>query len=171
MARAPLPSAEEVRQLPALLKAAVVPEWIDVNGHMNVRHYLELCAAGTSIVCYDTIGIDDAYRAERRMGVFTAEHHLMYFSELHVGEELSVHVRVLERSDKVVHMIGLLVDDTHDRLANALEVTLVHVDMDARTSVPMPQDIAAGFDRQISVSAALDWEPPLCGAMGVGRRG
>jgi acyl-CoA thioester hydrolase len=165
-----LPTADQVRQLPALLKATVEPEWIDVNGHMNVRHYLELCATGTSILCYDQIGIDDAYRAERRMGVFTAEHHLSYFSELHLGESLSVHVRVLERSEKVVHMLGLLVDDTHDRLANTLEVTLVHVDMDARTAVPIPEDIAVGFDREIAVSRALGWEAPVCGAMGVGRQ-
>jgi acyl-CoA thioester hydrolase len=165
-----LPTAEQVRQLPALLKATVDPEWIDVNGHMNVRHYLELCAQGTSIVCYDQVGIDDDYRAERRMGVFTAEHHLSYFSELHLGEELSVHVRTLERSDKVVHMLGLLVDDTHDRLANTLEVTLVHVDMDARSAVPIPDDIAAGFDREIAVSEALDWAAPVSGAMGVRRR-
>jgi acyl-CoA thioester hydrolase len=163
------PGPDEVRQLPALLTARVEPEWIDVNGHMNVRHYLELCAAGTSILCYDQVGIDDAYRAERRMGVFTAEHHLRYFSELHLGEKLSVHVRVLERSDKVVHMVALLVDDTHDRLANTLEVTLVHVDMDTRKAVALPEEIAAAFDQEIAVSHALDWEAPVCGAMGVRR--
>jgi acyl-CoA thioester hydrolase len=170
MDRSAKPTAKQVRQLPALLRATVEPEWIDVNGHMNVRHYLELCATGTSILCYDQIGIDDSYRAERRMGVFTAEHHLTYYSELQLGESLSVHVRVLERSDKVVHMLGLLVDDVHDRLANTLEVTLVHVDMDARTAVPIPDDIATGFDREIAVSDALDWTAPVCGAMGVRRR-
>ena len=142
---------------------------MDVNGHMNVRHYLELCATGTSILCYDQVGIDDDYRSRRRMGVFTAEHHLSYFSELHLGEELSVHARVLERSDKVVHMLGLLVDETHDRLANTLEVTLVHVDMDSRKAVALPEDIATAFDREIAASDALDWEAPVCGAMGVRR--
>ena len=136
---------------------------------MNVRHYLELCAAGTSILCYDQVGINDAYRAERRMGVFTAEHHLSYFSELHEGEGLSVHVRVLERSDKVVHMVGLLVDDTHDLLAHTLEVTLVHVDMDTRKAIAFPEEIAKAFDQEIAVSDALAWDAPVCGAMGVRR--
>jgi acyl-CoA thioester hydrolase len=163
------PTADQVRQLPSLLKASVEPEWIDANGHMNVRHYLELCASGTNILCYDQVGIDDDYRAERRMGVFTAEHHLSYYSELHQGEKLSVRVRVLARSDKVVHMIGLLVDDTHDRLANALEVTLVHVDLDTRKAVALPEEIATAFDRAIAVSDTLDWDAPVCGAMGVRR--
>ena len=164
------PTAAQVRQLPALLKATVEPRWIDANGHMNIRHYLELNAEGTTILCDDLLGINDAYRKDRRMGVFTAEHHLKYFSELHLGEELSVHVRVLERSDKVIHMMGLLVDDTHDRLANTLELTLVHVDMDTRSAKPMPEEIAVGFDRYIADSQALDWAPPVIGAMGVRRR-
>lgn len=164
------PTAAQVRQLPALLKATVEPGWIDVNGHMNIRHYLELNASGTTVLCDDQLGIDDGYRAEQRMGIFTAEHHLKYFSELHLDEQLSVHVRVLERSDKVVHMMGLLVDDTHDLLANSLELTLVHVNMDSRSATPMPAGIAAGFDRFIAESDALDWHAPTCGAMGVRRR-
>lgn len=163
------PTAVQVRQLPALVKATVQSEWIDVNGHMNIRHYLELNASGTTVLCEDILGIDDEYRANRRMGVFTAEHHLRYFSELRVGEQLSVHVRVLERSEKVVHMIGLLVDDTNDCLSNTLEITLVNVNMDSRSAVSMPEDIAAGFDRFINDSNALDWPAPSCGVMGVRR--
>lgn len=161
------PTAAQVRQLPPLLKATVEPGWIDANGHMNIRHYLELNAKGTIVLCDDRVGIGDTYRAERRMGVFTAEHHLSYYSELHVGEALSVHVRVLDRSDKVVHMMGLLVDDTHDRLANTLELTLVHVDMDTRSATPMPDDVATGLDRFIAESNALAWSAPVCGVMGV----
>ena len=163
------PTAAEVRELPTLLKATVEPRWIDANGHMNIRHYLELNAEGTTILCDGHLGINDAYRAVRRMGVFTAEHHLKYFSELHLGEQLSVHVRVLDRSDKAIHMMGLLVDDTHDRLANTLELTLVHVDMDSRSATPMPAEVASGFDRFIDESKALAWAAPLCGAMGVRR--
>ena len=164
------PTAAQVRQLPARIQATVQPGWIDANGHMNIRHYLELNADGTTVLCDDILGIDEIYRARRRMGVFTAEHHLTYFNELHLGDRLSVHVRVLERSDKVVHMMGLLVDDTHERLANTLELTLVHVNMDSRRATPMPAEIASGFDRFIEASRALDWEAPICGVMGVRRR-
>lgn len=91
---------------------------------MNIRHYLELDAEGTEVICED-VGVDDAYRARRRMGVFTAEHHLRYFSELQEGETVSVHARVLERSDKAAHLMAFLLDRTHGRLANTLELVLV----------------------------------------------
>jgi acyl-CoA thioester hydrolase len=158
------PSAAEVRQLPALLTTRVQPEWIDANGHMNVTYYLQANAAGTEVVCED-VGIDDAYRAERRMGIFTVEHNLRYFSELRLGEPLSVHVRVLERSDKAIHMMGLLVDDENHRLANILELMLVHVDMDTRTSIPIPDDVARGFDSHIQRGRTLNWDAPTYGAM------
>lgn len=162
------PAFEQVMQLPALVEAPVRPEFIDVNGHMNVRHYLELNADGTTVVC-EEVGIDDAYRAERGMGVFTSEHHLRYHSELHLGEELSVHPVVLDRSEKVVHMMTYLLDRTHRRLSNTLELVLVHVDLGTRRPVPMPGEIAAGFDRFIAEGDALSWRAPVCGVMGVRR--
>lgn len=164
------PTAAQVRQLPAVVTATVDDAWIDGNGHMNVVHYLAMNEAGTTALCEDLVGIDDTYRTRRGMGIFVAEHHLKYFSELRAGERLSVHVRVLERSERTVHMMGLLVDDTHDRLSNTLELTAVHVDLASRTAVPMPADIASAFDRFIAESNALDWQAPACGGIGVRRR-
>lgn len=163
-----LPTFDQVMDLPALMEGTVMPDFIDVNGHMNIRHYLEYGAKCADVTCRD-IGIDDAYRAERRMGVFTVEHHLRYYRELHEGEKFSAHTRVLERSDKAVHLMSLLLDRTHERLSNTLEIVLVHVDMDSRRTQVMPGDVAAGWDRHIGRSAAFDWVAPVCGAMGVRR--
>jgi acyl-CoA thioester hydrolase len=165
---AAIPSFDQVMELPVLVETTVTPDFIDANGHMDIRHYLELDAHGTTVVCED-IGIDDSYRAERRMGVFTAEHHLRYFSEMHEGEKISVHARVLARSGKAVHMTAFLLDRTHGRLANTLELVLVHVDMDTRRATPLPDDIAAGFDRYIAQDAEVSWAAPVCGVMGVRR--
>jgi acyl-CoA thioester hydrolase len=164
----PLPTFDEVMELPTLIEATVTPAFIDATGHMNIRHYLELDAEGTEVICED-VGVDDAYRARRRMGVFTAEHHLRYFSELQEGEKVSVHARVLERSDKAAHLMAFLLDRTHGRLANTLELVLVHVDLDTRRATPMPEDVAAGFDRYVAETSALGWAAPVCGAMGARR--
>jgi acyl-CoA thioester hydrolase len=163
---APVPSFDQVMELPAWVDTLVTADFIDENGHMNVRHYLELDVLGTTLLCTGT-GIDDGYRAERRMGAFTAEHHLRYFSELHEGEKLSVHVRVLARSSRTVHMMTFLLDRTHGRLANTLELLLVHVDMDSRRAIPFPEDIAAGFDRHLAEDARVGWRAPVCGVMGI----
>jgi acyl-CoA thioester hydrolase len=163
-----LPTYADALALPTWAEAAVDPSHIDANGHMNVRFYLEYTALGTAELVED-LGITDAYRGERRMGLFTAEHHLRYFSELHEGDKLSVHVRVLDRGARSAHMMAFLLDRTRERLSCTLELTIVHVDMDTRRPVPFPEDIAAGFDRWVDASGALGWLAPVCGAMGVRR--
>ena len=163
-----LPSYEQVLELPALLEGTVDPDFIDVNGHMNIRHYLDYGATSADVMIRQA-GIDDDYRAERRMGVFTAEHHIRYFGEMHEGEKFSVHTRFLERSDKVGHLLACILDRTHEVLACTLEIILVHVDMDTRRPVGFPDDIAAGLDRWIAESQQATWPAPLSGSMGIRR--
>jgi acyl-CoA thioester hydrolase len=163
-----MPTCEQVTLLPALVEAAVEPGLIDANGHMNIRYYLDNCAASADVLCR-AVGIDDAYRRDRRMGVFTAEHHLRYLSELRAGDRFSVHTRVLDRSDKVLHLMAFLVDRSRERLSCTVEIVLVHVGMDSRRPLPFPGDVAAGWDQLVKESRALTWDAPVCGAMGVRR--
>jgi acyl-CoA thioester hydrolase len=161
-----LPTFEEISQLPIEFEAAVGPEHIDANGHMNIRHYLEFNARGTWRIV-EGIGINDGYRSGRALGLFTAEHHLRYYSELRDGELFSVHVRVLGRSERAVHLMAFLLDRARRRLANTLEVVAVHVDLTTRASAPIPADISGRIDRQIERSDELSWPSPTCGVMGV----
>ncbi|CUU56526.1 acyl-CoA thioester hydrolase [Parafrankia irregularis] len=161
-------SWELVRQVPSLVEAKVEPEFIDFNGHMNVRYYLDKGAEGADQLCR-AVGIDEAYRRDRRMGVFTAEHHLRYLSELQAGDAFSVHARVLDCSDKVTHLMAFLVDQARERLSCTVEIVLVHVGLDDRRPRPFPEDVAAGWDRLVHESRALPWDAPVCGSMGVRR--
>ncbi|MCW2780330.1 MAG: hypothetical protein JWR35_779 [Marmoricola sp.] len=164
----PLPTVDEVRMLPATLTTAVEEEFIDENGHMNIRHYVRLEAKGAGVISRD-VGFTSAYRSERRMSVFTAEHHLKYFAELRLGERISVHPRVLDRSDKTLHMMALMIDDTNDLLVNTLELVLVHVDLNSRRATRMPAEITARIDGYLAEHGALPWAPPVTGHMGVRR--
>lgn len=166
MSTPPLPSYAQVLELDTLVKGVVRPDFIDVNGHMNIRHYLDYCAHGADAVCR-RIGIDDEYRAERRMGVFTAEHHIRYVSEMHEGEELSTHTLLLGRSGKAWHLMAFLLNRTQQTLACTVEIVLVHVGMDSRRSIDFPEDIAADADSWIKQADEVEWPIPLCGAMGI----
>jgi acyl-CoA thioester hydrolase len=161
-----VPTTDEVLQIPAAWSDAVQQEWIDMNGHMNIRHYLDLGGMATDQVCR-SMGIDDDYRAIRRMGVFTAEQHLTYLQEMHLGTRITVHVRLLDRSPKVGHMVALIMDRDKDRLACIFETVLVHVGMDTRKGLEFPADVAAAYD-QIAASQqkTLSWPAPVCGILG-----
>lgn len=160
-----LPTVDEILQLPAFLETEVAPEFIDANGHMNIRHYLELNAQGMNDLV-EGVGVTDHYRDHRGLGVFTVEHHLKYFSEMREGDPISVHPRVLERSQRAAYVMSFLVDRRNNRLANTLEVVFVHVDMHTRRSAPFPDDVADALDTLVATSDALDWAAPRCGIMG-----
>lgn len=160
----------QVRELPCQLTGFVVPSsFEDENGHMNIRHYLDLAARVISTV-FSTVGVTDEYRATRGMGFFTAEHHLSYVSEIVVGESVSGYFRALERSDKVVHAMVFLVNDTQRRLAYTLELIAPHVDLRGRRTAPMPVDLAQAWDAELAAVAHVPWDAPVCGVMGVRRR-
>ncbi|MBQ0923519.1 thioesterase family protein [Saccharopolyspora endophytica] len=103
----------------------------------------------------------------RRLGIFAAEHHLSYHRELREGEKFSVHLRPVERSDKALHLVAMLLDRTNESLSCTLETVLVHVDLDSRRATSFPADISSKLDQEFAEYAGVDWPAPLCGAMGV----
>jgi acyl-CoA thioester hydrolase len=161
----PLPTYDDVLALPTLIEATVTADFIDANGHMNIRHYLDHGAESADVLCKE-VGITEDYRQTRRMGVFTVEHHLRYLAEMREGDAFSVHTSVIKRSDKAAHLLAFLVVDTGARLACTMEIVLVHVGMDTRKPMPFPEDVAAGWDRVIA-RTSVPWPMPVSGVMGV----
>lgn len=163
-----LPTYEQVSEIPAALKWEIPPEYLDENLHMNIQHYFEMCARAVGDFCTG-VGIGDDYPQERGLGVFTAEQHLRYLAEVRLGQDVSVHVRPLERSAKALHLMAFLLNRSSGKLAFTFEVTVVHVGMDSRRPADFPDDIAGALDDALG-KTALDWPAPVCGVMGVRRR-
>ena len=162
-----LPTPDQVRQLPAVRTAVVGEDALDENDHMTIGRYFEELARAL----WDrtiALGMGQEYIDGRGLSTFTAEQHLTYLGELRRGDEFSLHVRMVERSDKVLHAVVMMLDVTRDRLACVFESTAVHVDMATRRPAPFPDDIAVTLDAALHADA-VDWPAPLCGAMGVRR--
>lgn len=161
----PTPSYAQVLDLPVSLTRTVPEEFIDVNGHMNIGRYLEVASSGLWMSTA-SIGLGEGYIDERNLSTFTVEHHLRYLSELRLGDELTVHTRILERSDKIIHTIVFVLDRTREALAATCETVLIHIDLGTRRPVSFPDDIAKGLDTLID-DHAVAWPAPLSGSMGV----
>jgi hypothetical protein len=72
-----MPTLLDVDDLPPLLERTIPAAWEDLNGHVNVRHYLELYdQAGWPML--GTIGIEERHFREERRGLFDLEHHIWY---------------------------------------------------------------------------------------------
>lgn len=158
MSRHALPAAGQVLALPADLVRVVPREYEDANGHMNIRHYFGLQAEGMRSWFARMRFPEPA--PGRGTGPFTLEQHLRYHRETLVGHELSLHVRLLGRTDTVIHQVGILVNRTTRQIANTCEVMIGHVDLATRRMTPFPTDIATTLDAELRRHAALDWPPP-----------
>jgi acyl-CoA thioester hydrolase len=163
-----VPTYEQVDQLPRHLERTVPAEFIDENGHMNIGRYLELGGKALWQRCQRELGMPEDYIERRGLSTFTAEHHLTYHAELLEGHDVSVRVRLVERSAKAIHAVSLVVDETNRRLACTMESTAVHIDMASRRPVDFPGDVAALIDAGLAADDR-PWPAPLCGAMGVRR--
>lgn len=160
-----LPDAAQVDQLPAEVTAVVGPEFEDSNGHMNIKHYFALQTKAVAGL-FDRIGYGLTADGPR-IGPFTLEQHLRYHHEVVVGDELSAHLRLLDRSEKLLHGMAFLLDRSRGRLANTLEFMLGNVDLDSRRLAPFTETAAAALDRELEAHRRLDWEVPRFAPMGL----
>ncbi len=160
------PAFESILELPDLLSKQVPAEWEDHNGHVNFSYYTALIEqAGWPLL--HRLGLDEAYFLERRKGLFDLEHHLYYLAEIHVGDTVSVHSRLLERNEKRLHGMMFVVNRSHRQLSCTQEYITSGADLDNRNSAPFPADIATRLDKAIQQQASLNWRAPVCGLMSV----
>lgn len=162
--RAEQPSVAQLRQLPNLMQQTVPPEWEDFNGHVNIQFYMTLYEKG-GWPMVTKLGMDEAYFRDRRRGLFDLEHHIVYVSELHVGDRVSMYARLVDRTDKRFHGFMFIVNDSRDQLASTLEFVTSGADLEKRRTAPFPDDVAARLDVMIEEHRGLSWPPPLCGVM------
>lgn len=162
--RVSMPTVAQIDELPSLMERVIPPEWEDLNGHVNVRRYLELYDAA-SWPMLAAIGLDEKVFREQRQGVFDLEHHLWYLSELHVGDTVTVHWRFIARSTKRFHGVMFVVNRTRGLLASAFEYVSTGADLEARRTGPLPAEFAAYLDRMIAEHSRLTWPAPVSGVM------
>lgn len=131
----------------------IEPGWIDYNGHMNMAYYNVLFDRGSD-GAFDRLGIGAAYAAERRMTIYTAEVHVCYVRELHLGDRVRVSFQLIDhdakrlRSYQEIHHVD-------GWLAATSEVLSLHVDMDGPKVVPWPSDRAGAIAAMAAEHARL----------------
>jgi acyl-CoA thioester hydrolase len=160
----PHPSYDELAALPAFAVQAVPAAFEDINGHLNIRHYVGIASEGLDESLID-VGIAQNWPTVSGQGIFSAEHHMAYLSELRTGDRISVRVRVIGRSERAAHVVAYLLDDSHQRLSYVMEEIFLHIDMASRRTSAWPDDVAAALDRRIAAEAGLPWQPTLSGSM------
>jgi acyl-CoA thioester hydrolase len=140
-------------------EGAVLPEWIDYNGHMNLAYYTVLFDQATDLL-FDVLGLGLDYRRGTQMGTFVAETHNRYERELLVGARVRVATQIAAADDKRLHLAHEMFALDGGQRAATQELMFLHVDLAARRVIPCPPDLRARVAAAAAAHALLprpDW--------------
>lgn len=147
----------------------VKPEWIDYNGHMNMAYYnvlFDTCADEA----YELLGLGPDYARTRRLTTYTAEFHICYLRELHLGDKVRVSFQLLDHDASKFHTYQELFHQDGWRAATG-ETLGLHIDMNGPKVAPFPPDVASKFATMASAHSALPRPDRAGRSIGIRRKG
>ena len=146
----------------------VEPGWIDYNGHMNMAFYSMLFDRAADEF-YELIGLGADYARTRGFTTYTAEFHICYVRELHLGDGVRVQSWLLDHDEKRFHTY----QEIHHEdgwLAATGEALGLHIDMSGPRVAAMPDDIAARMDAFAAAHGRPDRPDRAGRAIGIARK-
>ena len=139
----------------------VLPEWIDINDHMNVAYYVLAFDYGVDAL-WDRFGITDDYISNDRGSTFAVECHVTYQKELRKQDPYVVTSQLLAFDEKRIHQFQRLYHAEASYLAATAEWMTLHVSLETRRVTPWPAHILEQMHR-VARSQAGQSRPPEAG--------
>ena len=106
---------------------------------MNLAFYVLVFDHATDAL-FNNVGIDQDYRDTAAHSSFAVESHITYDNEVLDGAELYCTTQLLDFDEKRVHYFHRMYHAEEGYLAATTELLSVHVDLNARRVVPMPDE-------------------------------
>jgi acyl-CoA thioester hydrolase len=141
----------------------IEPQWIDYNGHLNMAYYNVMFDRAIDELWLQ-FGIGPGYMKTRNGSTFTAECHVRYLREIHLGDPVQVSILLVAADEKRLHTFEELRHATEGWLSATSENMTIHIDMAARKTAPFPSDIRA------RIAAVADAHIVIPRPEGIGRK-
>lgn len=147
---------------------SVEKEWIDYNGHMNMAYYnvlFDRCADEA----FEIMGMGPAYAGKRRLTVYTAEIHVCYVRELHLGDRVTCTFQLLDHDEKRLRFYQEL-HHSDGWLSATAETLTLHIDMAGPRVAPFPPDIREKVEQMAASHAGLPMPERAGRSIAIARR-
>ena len=119
----------------AVFNGPVSPEWIDYNGHMNDACYVVVFSKAIDEFMVQ-LGLDEAFRDQHNVSVYTLQSMVHYLQEVSEGEPLIVEVQLLESDSKKLRVFFTMLHGNSGEELAAMETLLLHMDMTNHRAAP-----------------------------------
>ena len=150
-------------------RSAVLPEWVDWNGHMNVAFYV-LAFDQASGAFMRNIGLGRPY-VDGKLGMtFVLETHVTYDREMRQGAPMRFVTQLLKRDAKKVHLYHEMFHAAEGYLAATNEVIVMNIDYATRRSAPWPAPAAERLEALWLAHKGLKRPAQAGRVMGLGKK-
>jgi acyl-CoA thioester hydrolase len=146
----------------------VEKDWIDYNGHMNMAYYNVLFDRGAD-EAFELMGMGPDYAKARQLTTYTAEVHVCYVRELHLGDVVAVSFQLVDHDDKRTHFYQEI-RHSDGWLAATSEVLALHIDMTGPKVAPYPPDIKAKVEAMFAAHEHLPRPERIGRSIGIKRK-
>lgn len=142
--------------------------WIDYNGHLNMAYYnviFDRCA--DQALAALGMGLD--YVQDRKLTIYTAEVHICYVRELHLGDTVTVSFQLIDHDEKRLHAY----QEIHHGdgwLAATSETMSLHIDMSGPKVAPFPPEIMENVEAMRALHATLPRPQRIGRSIGIKRK-
>ena len=141
----------------------IEPAWIDYNGHLNMAYYNVMFDRAIDELWLN-LGIGPGYMKERHGSTFTAECHVRYLREIHLGDPVQITIHLVAADEKRLHTFEELRHATEGWVSATSENMTIYINMTARKTAPFPPDIRA------RIQAVTDSHAAVPRPEGIGRK-
>jgi acyl-CoA thioester hydrolase len=125
---------------PVTFRGIVYPWHQDHMGHMNVQHYVGMFDQATWVFLA-WLGLDSEYFSRHHRGMAALEQTIAYKSELRAGDIFEIRSNLIEVREKTIRFQHTMSKLNPNVLAASTIILGVHLDTDARKSLPFPPEL------------------------------
>ena len=155
---------DDIRSLPSYYNTTISEEYLDEYGHMNVKWYATLWGRGAGGLM-KALGLDFREAVKSATGYWILRQIIDYNAEVLAGDDITIHGRMIDYSDKCMHNMYWMINETRDAVASTSEVLVGYADLNARRLTSFPSDLTERFDTRIAEYDELGWLPETSGAI------
>ncbi len=139
-----------------VIHGRVLPEWIDINNHMNVAYYVLAFDQGVDAL-WIRFGLTENYIRSRMGSTFAVESHITWQREISEADPYIVTSQILAYDEKRIHQF-MRMYHAHERyLVATAEWMNLHVDLEVRRVAPWPDEIRELIAKFVAEQGEQTW--------------
>lgn len=139
-----------------VIRGHVLPEWIDINNHMNVAYYVLAFDQGVDLL-WGRFGLTDDYIKTHSSSTFAVESHITWQREIAEAEPYIVTTQILAYDEKRIHQFMRMYHADEHYLVATAEWMNLHVDLEERRVAPWPGEIRALIAQYVARQGHHPW--------------